>query len=67
MPGWFREQLGLDYSPGLSGLPENWVYNPGDERPLRRLVSTFLSPLATAYLLVVAILLRRDLAALARL
>ena len=46
VPGWFREQLGLQYR-GLSGLPENWVYNPGDERPLRRLVSTLLSPLAT--------------------
>ena len=57
VPGWFGEQLGLDYSQGLSGLPENWVYNTGDERPLRRLVSTFLSPLATAYLLLVAILL----------
>ena len=56
VPGWFREQLGLEYR-GLSYLPENWVYNPGDERPLRRLVSTFLSPLATAYLLLVAILL----------
>jgi hypothetical protein len=56
VPGWFREQLGLDYGDGLSGLPENWVYNPGDERPLRRLVSTFLSPLATAYLLLAAIL-----------
>ena len=55
--GWFGEQLGLKYSAGLSGLPENWVYNTGDERPLRRLVSTFLSPLATAYLLLVAILL----------
>jgi hypothetical protein len=55
--GWFGEQLGLNYSNGLSGLPENWVYNTGDERPLRRLVSTFLSPLATGYLLVVAILL----------
>jgi hypothetical protein len=54
-PGWFEEQLGLDYR-GLSGLPENFVYNQGDERPLRRLVSTFLSPLATAYLLLVAIL-----------
>jgi hypothetical protein len=54
-PGWFEEQLGLEYE-GLSGLPENWVFNPGDERPLRRLVSTFLSPLATAYLLLVAIL-----------
>ena len=62
VPGWYREQLGLEYD-GLSGLPENWVYNPGDERPLRRLVSTFLSPLATAYLLLVAILAatgRRD-------
>jgi hypothetical protein len=57
VPGWFGEQLGLEYSQGLSGLPENWVYNTGDERPLRRLVSTFLSPLATAYLLLVAILL----------
>jgi O-Antigen ligase len=55
-PGWFREQLGLHYR-GLSGLPENFVYNPGDERPLRRLVSTFLSPLATSYVLVVALLL----------
>lgn len=54
VPGWFEEQLGLEYE-GLSGLPENWIYNPGDERPLRRLVSTFLSPLATAYLLLVAI------------
>jgi len=54
-PGWFGEQLGLTYE-GLSGLPENFIYNPGDERPLRRLVSTFLSPLATAYLLLVAIL-----------
>jgi len=56
VPGWYREQLGLEYR-GLSGLPENWVYNPGDERPLRRLVSTFLSPLATAYMLLAALLL----------
>jgi hypothetical protein len=56
VPGWFKEQLGLDYD-GLSGLPENYVYNTGDERPLRRLVSTFLSPLATAYMLLAAILL----------
>jgi len=55
-PGWFREQLGLDYK-GLSGLPENFVYNPGGDQPLRRLVSTFLSPLATSYMLVVALLL----------
>jgi O-Antigen ligase len=55
VPGWYREQLGLDYE-GLSGLPENWVYNTGDENnPIRRLVSTFLSPLASAYVLVVAL------------
>jgi hypothetical protein len=55
VPGWYREQLGLDYE-GLSGLPENWVYNTGDEdNPLRRLVSTLLSPLASAYVLVVAL------------
>jgi hypothetical protein len=54
-PGWYREQLGLGYE-GLSGLPENWVYNTGDEEnPIRRLVSTFLSPLASAYLFVVAL------------
>jgi hypothetical protein len=56
VPGWFAEQLGLDYE-GLSGLPENWVFNTGDEdNPLRRLVSTFLSPLASAYALVVALI-----------
>lgn len=56
VPGWYREQLGLDYK-GLSGLPENWVYNTGDEdNPLRRLVSTFLSPLATSYVLVVVLI-----------
>jgi hypothetical protein len=55
VPGWYREQLGLDYE-GLSGLPENWVYNTGDEEnPIRRLVSTFLSPLASAYAFVVAL------------
>ncbi|MDQ3671714.1 MAG: hypothetical protein M3364_04645 [Actinomycetota bacterium] len=54
--GWYREQLDLDYR-GLSGLPENWVYNTGDEEnPIRRLVSTFLSPLASAYALVVALI-----------
>jgi hypothetical protein len=56
VPGWFDDQLGLRYR-CLSGLPENWIFNTGDEtNPLRRLVSTFLSPLATAYLLVVALL-----------
>ncbi len=56
VPGWFEEQLGLVYR-GLSGLPENWVLNTGDEEnPIRRLVSTFLSPLATAYVLVIVLL-----------
>jgi hypothetical protein len=55
VPGWYREQLGLDYE-GLTGLPENWIYNTGDEsNPIRRLVSTFLSPLASAYVFVVAL------------
>jgi hypothetical protein len=55
-PGWFHDQLGFHYF-GLSNLPENFVYNTGNEHPLRRLVSTFLSPLATSYLLVVALVL----------
>lgn len=56
VPGWFRDQLGLDYrGHGLSGLPENFVYNAGGGVVFRRLTSTFLSPLATAYLLVVAV------------
>jgi O-antigen ligase/polysaccharide polymerase Wzy-like membrane protein len=55
-PGWFSSQLGFHYF-GLSNLPENFVYNTGNEHPLRRLVSTFLSPLATSYVLVVALLL----------
>jgi hypothetical protein len=53
-PGWFRDQLGLRYR-GLSGLPENFVYNVGGGVVYRRLTSSFLSPLATAYLLVVAL------------
>jgi O-antigen ligase len=51
--GWFAHQLGLTYT-GLSGLPENFVYNAGNGVVFRRLTSTFLSPLATGYLLVVA-------------
>jgi hypothetical protein len=52
--GWFEDQLGLTYS-GLSGLPENFVYNAGNDVVFRRLTSTFLSPLATSYLLLVAL------------
>jgi O-antigen ligase/polysaccharide polymerase Wzy-like membrane protein len=56
VPGWFGEQLGLAYR-CLSGLPENWILNTDEESPARRLVSTFLSPLASAYLFLVALLL----------
>jgi hypothetical protein len=56
VPDWFREQLGLAYR-CLSYLPENWILNTDEESPARRLVSTFLSPLATAYTLVVVLLL----------
>jgi hypothetical protein len=52
--GWFRDQLGLTYF-GLSDLPENFVYNAGNGEVFRRLTSTFLSPLATSFLLVVAL------------
>ena len=53
---YFRRHLGYDYH-GTGNLPENFVYNVGGDKPfLRRLVSTFLSPLASAYLFVVALL-----------
>jgi len=53
---YFHEHLGYDYH-GTGGLPENFVYNVGGDEPfLRRLVSTFLSPLASAYLFAVALL-----------
>ena len=54
---YFHKQLGYDYN-GTGGLPENFIYNTGSEDHfLRRLVSVFLSPLASAYLMVVALLL----------
>jgi hypothetical protein len=77
---YFHRHLGYDYhgtgtrlerSGRTYGLPENFVYNVGGDRPfLRRLVSTFLSPLACGYLCVVALLvaataLRRRAAAAA--
>jgi hypothetical protein len=56
--GYFRNQLGYPYGPGLSHLPDNFVYNNGNENELtRRLVSTFLSPLGSAYVCAVALLL----------
>jgi O-Antigen ligase len=54
---YFNKHLGYDYH-GTGGLPENFIYNVGGDKPfLRRLVSVFLSPLATAYMLTVALLL----------
>jgi hypothetical protein len=55
---YFTKQLGYPYGRGLSHLPDNFVYNNGHEQELtRRLISTFLSPLAAAYLCVVGLLL----------
>jgi hypothetical protein len=54
---YFRDHLGYDYQ-GTGGLPENFIYNTGSEDHfLRRLVSVFLGPLASAYAFVVALLL----------
>ena len=66
VPAYFRDHLGYDYH-GTGGLPENFVYNTVSEsRFLRRLVSVFLSPLATSYMLVVALLVAAALADLRR-
>ena len=56
VPNWYLHQLGFNYGTGLSHLPQNFVYNAGDGNVYRRLVSTFLSPLATSYVLVIALL-----------
>ena len=54
---YFHKQLGYHYK-GTGGLPENFIYNTGSEEHfLRRLVSIFLGPLASAYCFVVALLL----------
>src|SRR6266540_3562769 len=54
---YFHKHLGYDYN-GTGGLPENFIYNTGSEDHfLRRLVSVFLGPLASAYMFVVALLL----------
>jgi hypothetical protein len=64
---YFHRHLGYDYhgtgvrteaGGAVYGLPENFIYNVGNNEPfLRRLVSTFLSPLGSGYLFVVALLL----------
>ncbi len=55
---YFHKHLGYDYH-GTGGLPENFVFNNGGDVHgfYRRLVSTFLGPLASAYMFVVALLL----------
>jgi O-Antigen ligase len=52
--GYFRGELGYQYH-GPGGLPENFAFNMSGGL-FRRLVSTYVSPLATAYMLVVALL-----------
>ena len=58
--GYFRDQLGFDYH-GPAGLPDNFAFN-SSEGVFRRLVSVYISPLATGYMLVVALLLGAGLA-----
>src|SRR5207248_2505502 len=64
---YFHRHLGYDYhgtgtrleggpKGPVYGLPENFIYNVGGDKPfLRRLVSTFLSPLACGHRFVVAL------------
>jgi O-Antigen ligase len=64
---YFHRHLGYNYhgtgvrtepDGSVYGLPENFIYNVGGDKPfLRRLVSTFLSPLASGYVFVVALLI----------
>lgn len=53
---YFRDQLDFRAYTGPAGLPENFVLN-SSEGVFRRLVSSLLSPLGSAYLFVVALLL----------
>lgn len=55
VPAYYRDVLGFDYK-GPGRMPENFAFNTGGEL-YRRLVSTFVSPLATAFLLAVGLLL----------
>jgi len=53
--GYFHQQLGFDYK-GPGGMPENFAFNAGNNHLYRRLISTFVSPLAAGYMFVVALL-----------
>lgn len=54
--GYYSEQLGFPAFHGPAGLPDNWALNLADG-VFRRLISTFLSPLGTAYMLAVVLIL----------
>jgi O-Antigen ligase len=53
--GYFHRQLGFDYH-GPGGMPENFAFNTGHNRLYRRLIATFVSPLAAGYMFVVVLL-----------
>lgn len=53
--GYYTEQLGFPPFHGPAGLPDNWALNLADG-VFRRLISTYLSPLGTAYMLAIALL-----------
>ena len=53
--GLVRRPARADATTASPGCPENFVYNEGGGVIFRRLTSSFLSPLATGYLLVVAL------------
>jgi hypothetical protein len=56
VPAYFRDELGFEYK-GPARMPENFAFNSGGGELHRRLVSTFVSPLASAFLFAVALLL----------
>jgi hypothetical protein len=53
--GYFKQELGFDYH-GPGNLPDNFAFNT-DSGLYRRLISSFISPLGTAFALVVSLLL----------
>ena len=53
VPAYFRDELGFEYK-GPARMPENFAFNSGGGELHRRLVSTFVSPLASAFLFAVA-------------
>lgn len=56
VPAYFRDELGFEYR-GPARMPENFAFNSGGGELHRRLVGTFVSPLASAFLFAVALLL----------